>query len=409
MRAWTVDQPGPLAGRPLRFGERPDPVPAADELLLEVRCCGICRTDLHVATGDLAVRRRPVVPGHQVVATVLARGAAVDPAAPGLAVGDRVGVAWLHRTCGVCRYCLSGRENLCPAAAFTGWTVDGGFAERLVAPAGFVYPLPPGLDDFAAAPLLCAGIIGWRALARTGLPWTTTVASLPSPAVRPLAGAVGPSGTRPGAGPETNAEAEPGGGATAGAPPGQPAATADRPWAGVRLGLYGFGAAGHVAIQIARARGAEVYVATRDRKRHQALAVELGASWVGDTMATPPVALDAGVVFAPAGEIVPTALGHLAPGGVLVLGGIHMSDLPSFPYRLLWEERELRSVANNTRADGVAFLAEAARVGVRTHVERFPFEAADRALAALAGDGVRGAAVLAVTAPGTPTTTPRAP
>jgi propanol-preferring alcohol dehydrogenase len=249
---------------------------------------------------------------------------------------DRVGVAWLHHTCGVCRFCRSGRENLCEAADFTGWTVDGGFATRILAPAAYVYGLPPDMSDLELAPLLCAGIIGYRALELCGL----------------------------------------------------------RSWAGARLGLYGFGAAGHIAIQVARARGAEVYVCTRDRDRHQALAAELGAAWVGGAADTPPVLLDAAIIFAPAGELVPAALAATDAGGTVVLGGIHMSPIPALPYERLYRERVVRSVANNTRADGRAFLAEAAAADVRTHVEAFPLADANQALARLKGDAIKGAAVL---------------
>jgi propanol-preferring alcohol dehydrogenase len=256
----------------------------------------------------------------------------------GLSLGQRVGVAWLHRTCGTCRFCRSGRENLCEVADFTGWTVDGGFATEVKAPAAFTYPLPDDLSDLAAAPLLCAGIIGYRALKLTGI----------------------------------------------------------EAWAGARLGLYGFGAAGHIAIQVARGRGADVYVCTRDRERHQALASELGAAWVGGTVDPPPVRLDAAIIFAPAGEIVPPALAALDPGGTLVLGGIHMSPIPGFPYELIYRERAIRSVANNTRADGREFLAEAARLRVHTHVQSFPLAEANQALIALKHDAIRGAGVLVV-------------
>lgn len=336
MRALVLDRPGPIGGRPLRLVERPEPAPAPGEVLVEVRACAVCRTDLHVVEGDLPVRRPGVVPGHQVVGVVAATGAGV--AAP--AVGERVGVAWLHRTCGACRFCRGGRENLCTAADFTGWTVDGGFADRLVAPADFVHALPPDIPDVQAAPLLCAGIIGWRALLRTG---------------------IGPD---------------------------------DPAWRGLRLGIYGFGAAGHVVLQVARARGAEVHVMTRDRDRHQALAGELGAASVGDAFAPPPVRLDAAIVFAPAGEIVPAALAAIDRGGTLVLGGIHMSPLPAMPYDLLYGERTLASVANNTREDARRFLAEAARIPVRTSVRAFALGEANEALAALAHDAIRGAAVL---------------
>jgi propanol-preferring alcohol dehydrogenase len=336
MDSWALDTPRPIEQRPLVRSERERPVPRAGEVLVRVHLCGVCRTDLHVVEGDLAVRRPHVVPGHQVVGTV----AALGPGVTALSVGDRVGVAWLHQTCGVCRFCTHGAENLCVAPEFTGWTLDGGYADYVLGRADFCYRLPQTFSDLAAAPLLCAGIIGYRCLRQTGF-----------------------------------GAAE---------------------FAGLRLGIYGFGAAGHVAIQIARARGAEVYVCTRDRERHQSLAAELGAVWVGNTYEKPPVALDAGIIFAPAGELVPVALAHLERGGRLVLGGIHMSPVPSFSYDLLYLERSVQSVANNTRADALAFLEEAARVGVRTHVEAFPLAAANEALLRLKNDAIRGAAVLVV-------------
>src|SRR5581483_7800355 len=327
-----------------------DPVAGPGEALIRVRACGICRTDLHVVEGELPVRRSPVIPGHQIVGEVVALGPAPNggggaaaparPAGPPLAAGQRVGVAWLHRTCGRCRFCRSGRENLCTDPDLTGWTVEGGFPELCTARADFVYPLPAGFGDRDAAPLLCAGIIGFRALRLTGLD--------------------------------------------------------QRGWAGARLGIYGFGAAGHVAIQLARGRGAEVYVCTRDRTRHQALAAELGATWVGDAAERPPVALDAAIIFAPAGPLVPPALEAVDRGGSVVLGGIHMSPLPEMPYDRLYGERVLRSVANNTREDGHDFLAEAARLPVRTHTEVFPLGEANRALRALKDDAIRGAGVLAI-------------
>jgi propanol-preferring alcohol dehydrogenase len=334
MRAMLLDNPAPIETHPLRSAEVPSPEPAADEVFIDVHACGVCRTDLHVTEGDLEVRRSPIIPGHQVVGTIAGLGAD----ARDRRIGERVGVAWLHRTCGWCAFCTSGRENLCDAAEFTGWTVHGGFAGHVVAPAKFTYPLPDGFSDLQAAPLLCAGIIGYRCLRKTGI----------------------------------------------------------EDWAGARLGLYGFGAAGHVAIQIARARGAEVYVCTRDRQKHRALAEELGAVWTGGTVDRPPVPLDAGIVFAPAGEIVPAALSHLDKGGTLVLGGIHMSPIPEIPYELLYGERAVCSVANNTREDGHAFLEEAAAVPVRTHVETFALEDANEALERLKRDGIRGAAVLTV-------------
>jgi propanol-preferring alcohol dehydrogenase len=247
-------------------------------------------------------------------------------------------VAWLHRACGCCGFCSSHRENLCDSPDFTGWTVDGGFAEYITVPAAFAYRLPDGFSDLEAAPLLCAGIIGYRCLRKTGID----------------------------------------------------------AWSGARLGLYGFGAAGHVAIQVARARGAEVYVSTRDRETHQALAEELGAVWTGGATDEPPVPLDAAIIFAPSGELVPRALSQLDKGGALVLGGIHMSPIPELPYELLYQERTMRSVANNTREDGQAFLEEAAGIPVRTHVQTFPLENANEALERLQHGAIRGAAVLTV-------------
>lgn len=350
MRAAVVRTPGPVGTRPLSLEDAPDPQPGPGEALLRVRACGVCRTDLHVVEGELPPRRPSVIPGHQAVGEIVALGPPASPSpspssaakpapasgTPSLTLGQRVGAAWLRQTCGVCRFCRRDRENLCETPRFSGWTDDGGFAELMTAPTAFLYPLPEGFSDRAAAPLLCAGIIGYRALGLTGI----------------------------------------------------------TDWAGARLGLYGFGAAGHVAIQLARGRGAEVYVATRDRARHQALASELGAVWVGDTLDRPPVALDAAIIFAPAGEIVPAALRATDRGGQVVLGGIHMSPIPELPYDLLYGERVVRSVANNTRADGHAFLAEAARLPVRTHTECFPLTMANEALQALANDAIRGAAVL---------------
>lgn len=336
MKAWILNRPATVTQHPLDLSEMPRPNPAEDELLLRVHACGICRTDLHVVEGELTVRRSPLIPGHQIVGRVAAVGSRVE----GFGIGDRAGVAWLNRTCGVCEFCIAGRENLCESAAFTGWTVDGGYAEYAVAPAAFTYHLPESFDDIQAAPLLCAGIIGYRCLRLTGL-------SLGE-------------------------------------------------WKGARLGLYGFGAAGHVCIQLARARGAEVYVCTRDRERHQALASELGATWVGDAMDEPPVNLDVSIIFAPAGELVPVALKAIRKGGTVVLGGIHMSPIPSFDYSLIYGERVVRSVANNTREDGREFLIEAARIPVRTHTQIFPFDQANEALIALKTDSIRGAGVLVI-------------
>lgn len=334
MRACILKSPRPVDTRPLEFTDVSKPQPERNEVLLRVRACGVCRTDLHVVEGELPPRLAPVIPGHQIVGEVVSAGGDVK----GFAPGQRAGVAWLHETCGVCRFCRTQRENLCEHAEFTGWTRHGGFAEYAVAPASFVYGLPEGFTDLQAAPLLCAGIIGYRSLRMTGIDQDS--------------------------------------------------------WSGARLGIYGFGAAGHVVIQLARARGAEVYVCTRDQERHQALAAELGATWVGGAMDEPPAKLDASIIFAPAGELVPVALQALDKGGVLVLGGIHMSAIPSFEYSLIYGERVVRSVANNTREDGREFLAEAAKIPVRTQVQEFPLEEANDALIALKHDAIRGGAVL---------------
>jgi propanol-preferring alcohol dehydrogenase len=330
----VLNSPASIDTRPLQLIEVAVPTPVDEEVLIRVSVCGICRTDLHVVEGDLPVRKPRVIPGHQVVGKIAGVGAGVR----GLSADQRVGVAWLRRTCGECRYCRAGRENLCDRAEFNGWTADGGYAEYVVAPAPFVYSLPDGFDDLQAAPLLCAGIIGYRSLRLTGI--------------------------------------EKG------------------EWSGARLGIYGFGAAGHVVIQLARARGADVYVCTRDRERHQALASELGAVWVGGATDEPPVGLDAAIIFAPAGELAPVALKALDKGGVLVLGGIHMSPIPSIEYSLIYGERLMRSVANNTREDGREFLTEAAGIPVRTHVQTFPLSSANEALMALKHDAIRGAGVL---------------
>jgi propanol-preferring alcohol dehydrogenase len=336
MRAAVLREPAPVEARPLQIVDVAPPTPAADELLLRVEVCGVCRTDLHVVEGELPPRCDHVIPGHQIVGRV--EKAAANGSGP--APGQRVGVAWLGRTCGVCRFCTSARENLCLAPQLTGWTRNGGFAELVAAPADFVYPLPDALPAEHAAPLLCAGIIGYRCLRRTGID------------------ALG--------------------------------------WAGARLGIHGFGAAGHIAIQLARARGARVFVCTRDEARHQALALELGAEWVGGATAQPPEPLDAAIVFAPAGELVPPALAALDRGGVLVLGGIHMSPIPSLPYAALYQERAILSVTNNTRDDGRRFLEEAARIGVRTSVQPYALQDVGQALVDLKHDAIRGAAVIRI-------------
>jgi alcohol dehydrogenase, propanol-preferring len=331
LKACVLDAPAPIEANPLHLRDVSRPEPRADQILVRVHACGVCRTDLHVVEGELEARKTPVIPGHQVVGVVEAVGSKVTR----VRLGARVGIAWLQQTDGSCEYCRAGKENLCDSPAFTGYTVDGGYAEYLVAPEQFVYGLPDRFTDVQAAPLLCAGIIGFRSLRLSGI--------------------------------------QPGG----------------------RLGFYGFGAAAHVAIQVARHWNVEVYVATRD-ERHRHLALDLGSRWVGGTLDRPPVELDAGIIFAPAGEIVPAALSSLRKGGTLALAGIHMSPIPLLDYRLLYQERVVRSVANNTRQDGEDFLRLAAEIPVRTSVETFPLEAANRALNALKHDAIRGAAVLEV-------------
>jgi propanol-preferring alcohol dehydrogenase len=332
MRAVEVEAPRPAEARPLRLVERVRPDPGAGELLVAVEVCGVCRTDLHVAEGDLAPRRPHVVPGHEVVGRVAGRGAG----AARFREGDRVGVAWLHRACGACRFCKRGEENLCTAPRFTGWDADGGYADFVVAPEDFVYALPEAADARTLAPLLCAGIIGWRAYQRSGV-----------------------------------------------AP-------------GERLGLYGFGGSAHIVIQIARHFGNEVYVVSRG-ERHQALARELGANWVGDAGAAPPVPLDGAILFAPAGDIVPAALAALDRGGVLAVAGIHLSAIPPLDYAAhLFQERELRSVTANTRADGRRLLELAQEIPLAAHTVPYPLERAGEALVDLKRDRLRGAAVLEV-------------
>jgi propanol-preferring alcohol dehydrogenase len=331
-RALIVEHPGPIGSRPLRLIERPVPHADPGMLLVDVEVCGVCRTDLHVVEGDLSPRRPSVVPGHEVVGRVAACGAEVS----GFAPGDRVGVAWLHAACGRCRFCVLGRENLCLAPRFTGWDVDGGYADHVVVPAAFAYPLPESVVATTLAPLLCAGIIGYRAYQRS------------------------------------------------------------RVRKGQRLGLYGFGASAHIVIQIARFHGCAVYVATRG-PRHQALARKMGAVWVGDAADRPPDPLDAAILFAPAGELVLPALAALDRGGTLAIAGIHVSAIPSLDYaRHLFQERELVSVTANTRADGRALLQLAAEIPLRTSTETFPLEDANEALRRLKEDEIEGAAVLRV-------------
>ena len=330
MRAWVVGRPGPIDTGPLVAVDRPVPEPGPGEIRVKVTACGVCRTDLHLAEGDLAPRRPGVIPGHEVVGVVDLAGEGCSRFRP----GDRVGIAWLRRTCGRCRWCGRGAENLCPDPLFTGWDADGGYAEWAVVDEAYAYALPPVFDDVSAAPLLCAGIIGYRALRRAELP--------------------------------------PGG----------------------RLGIYGFGASAHLAAQVAMAQGATVHVRTRsvDARRH---ALDLGVASAGPADDPPPEPLDSAILFAPAGELVPLALAALDRGGTLAVAGIHLTDVPQLNYqRHLFEERQLRSVTANTRTDGEEFLALAARVGLRVAVQPYPLDEADRALADLAHGGVTGAAVL---------------
>jgi propanol-preferring alcohol dehydrogenase len=322
MRAMVLDAPG----GPLRAADLDAPEPGPGELLLEVAACGVCRTDLHILDGELAEPKLPLVQGHQIVARVLEGGERH-------AAGDRVGVPWLGWTCGECRFCRSGRENLCDRAVFTGYGRDGGFAQLAVADERFCFPIPEGYPDLQAAPLLCAGLIGFRTLRLAG-------------------------------------DAE-------------------------RIGIYGFGAAAHIITQVARHEGRRVFAFTRGGDRAaQEFSLEVGAEWAGDSLGPPPEELDAALIFAPVGALVPAALRAVAKGGSVVCGGIHMSDIPAFPYELLWGERTLRSVANLTRADGEEFLALAPQVPVRTEVESFALERTNEAFSRLRSGELRGAAVV---------------
>ncbi len=316
-------------GEALRLEQRPRPTPAAGQVLIEVAACAVCRTDLHVVDGDLTEPRLPIVPGHEIVGRIVALGAAVE----GFDLGQRVGVPWLGWTCGECAFCRSGQENLCPRARFTGYQIDGGYAEFTVADARYCFPITGAYTDAAAAPLLCAGLIGHRALEMAG--------------------------------------------------------------EGERLGIYGFGAAAHIVAQVARFQGRRVFAVTRSGDDPaQAFARRLGCVWAGGADEEPPEPLDAAIIFAPVGALVPAALRAVRPGGTVVCAGIHMSDIPSFPYDILWREKRLVSVANLTRHDGEAFLELAPRVPVRTEVEVFPLAAANEALARLREGRLTGAAVL---------------
>jgi len=330
MWAWEVREPGPIDTHPLARVRRDVPEPAPREIRVRVRACGVCRTDLHLAEGDLPPRRPGVVPGHEIVGTVDARGERAER----FAIGDRVGIAWLRHTCGRCHWCRRGMENLCIAPAFTGWDADGGYAEYAVVDEAYSYPIPPSFDDEHAAPLLCAGIVGYRALKRALVP---------------------PAG---------------------------------------RLGIYGFGASAHLVAQVAIAQGATVHVLTRSRAAQQ-LALSIGAASAGEADAAPPEPLDAAILFAPAGELVPVALSALDKAGTLSLAGIHLSAIPPLDYeRHLFEERQVRSVTANTRADGEEFLQLASNLALEVTTQPYPLDRADAALDDLAHDRVTGAAVL---------------
>jgi propanol-preferring alcohol dehydrogenase len=325
MRAMLYEKPG----QPLRSAELPAPKPGAGQILIRVRACAVCRTDLHVVDGELTQPKLPLVPGHEIVGTVEEKGGGVER----FKIGDRVGIPWLGWSCGLCSYCLTGRENLCDQARFTGYTLDGGYAEYTVADQRFCFSIPDSYGDLKAAPLLCAGLIGYRSLVKAG--------------------------------------------------------------SGKRLGIYGFGAAAHIIAQVALYQKREVYAFARpgDKEAEQ-FARDLGAVWTGSSNELPPVKLDAAIIFAPVGNLVPQALRAVGKGGTVVCGGIHMSDIPSFPYEILWEERSICSVANLTRRDAEEFLALAPKVPVRTQVEMFPLEEANEALARLRSGKIRGAAVL---------------
>ena len=330
MRVWVVRQPGPIGTGPLLLADRPLPEPGGGEIRVQVLACGVCRTDLHLAEGDLPPRRLGTTPGHEVVGLVEALG----PGARRFAIGDRVGIAWLRSTCGVCRFCRRGAENLCVRATFTGWDADGGFAEATVVPEGYAYRLPAGFDNVTAAPLLCAGIVGYRALRRANLP--------------------------------------PGG----------------------RLGIYGFGASAHLAAQIALAEGARVHVFTRSPAAQQ-LALDLGVDSTSGAYDETPEKLDGAVLFAPVGDLVPVALTALDRGGTLSIAGIHLSDIPPLRYaQHLFDERQVRSTTANTRADGEEFLLLASRHRLQVSTVQFPLSKADEALTEMAADRITGAAVL---------------
>ncbi|MEW6411960.1 MAG: zinc-dependent alcohol dehydrogenase family protein [Candidatus Zixiibacteriota bacterium] len=327
MRAMILDKPG----RPLRLTQVSDPKPSRGQVLIQVSACGVCRTDLHVVDGDLTEPNLPIIPGHQIVGRIVDAGFSQS----GFKKGDRVGVPWLGGSCGHCDYCLSEHENLCDESKYTGYQINGGFADLCVADERFCFPIPEDYPDLQAAPLLCAGLIGYRSLRMAG--------------------------------------------------------------DGLRLGFYGFGAAAHILIQVARFQGREVYAFTREGDMEsQQFAKNLGANWAGNSNDNPPVLLDAAIIFAPVGELVPAALRAVRKGGVVVCAGIHMSDIPSFPYSILWGERIVRSVANLTRRDGEEFLALAPKVPVKTEVHPYPLERANEALEDLRAGRFNGAAVIVV-------------
>jgi alcohol dehydrogenase, propanol-preferring len=329
MKACLLRSTARIETNPLQFTDVPVPQPGAGEVLVRVKACAVCRTDLHVIEGELPPRKSPLIPGHQVVGTVEKIGLGTKR----FQIGARVGIAWLHKADRTCEYCQAGKENLCDHPEFTGYTVDGGYAEYAVAPEDFIYTIPDSFPDEHAAPLLCAGIIGFRSLRLSEIK------------------------------------------------------------RGGRLGFYGFGAAAHIAIQVARHWKVDVYACTRN-ERHQKLALELGAVWAGGAVIDPPAKLDSAIIFAPAGELVPAALRALKKGGTLVLGGVHMSPTPALDYDLLYQERVIRSVANNTRQDGIDFLRIAAEIPIRTQAQVFPLQDANRVLSCLKNDAIRGAAVL---------------
>ncbi|HWA87963.1 MAG TPA: zinc-dependent alcohol dehydrogenase family protein [Opitutus sp.] len=361
MRAMVLEKPGaPLVPRDV-----PTPEPGPGQVRLRVRACGVCRTDLHVCDGELPNPKLPLVPGHEIVGIVDKLGEGVAQLSP----GDRLGVPWLGRACGVCPWCRSGRENLCDYARFTGYHLDGGYAEVVIADAGFCFPLPGNFDDAHAAPLLCAGLIGYRAFRLA----TSDAGRGPEP----------PPHNRPHSGGQSSES------------PSLRPAGADSAPATLSLGLYGFGAAAHILAQFATAQGCRVLAFTRNGDTEgQAFAKKLGAAWAGDSTAPPPEPLDAAIIFAPVGALVPAALRAVAKGGRVVCAGIHMSDIPSFPYSLLWEERHLLSVANLTRRDGREFLAALHDTPVQTTVRTYPLAEANTALDDLRRGRLEGAAVL---------------